>query len=229
MEVQSFPASEPVMPGDPGWGDGMDVDEARGAGVVAVGGAGAGVVGLDVAGVCWVPGWVPGAGAPPHAARPTMAAPATANGAINTVLMSSSMCRRRRPGIRPEVPFGVAKVIMSRPGSQTPGYFRMAERRPGRAALALPHLICVLRLQAERDGVAVPERPLGLAGHGDSRVEWPSHGSHQRVQFAVALAHDPDLLVFDEPFAGLDLIAMCGCRTVAAHGSNRADARGAVI
>jgi len=89
------------MPGDPG----MDVDEARGAGVfgawvVAVEGAGVGVVGLDAAGVCWVPGWAPGAGAPPHAARPTMAAPAIAHGAINAVLMSSSMCRRRRPGIR---------------------------------------------------------------------------------------------------------------------------------
>jgi hypothetical protein len=98
----------------------MDVDEAPGAGVlgarvVALEGAGVTAPGLDAAGVCWVPGRVPGAGAPPHAASATMAAPAMANGAINAVLMPSSMCRRQRPGSRPEVPFGVAKVTIARP------------------------------------------------------------------------------------------------------------------
>lgn len=31
-----------------------------------------------------------------------------------------------------------------------------------------------------------------------------SHGNQQWVQLAVALVHDPELLVLDEPFAGLD-------------------------
>ena len=31
-----------------------------------------------------------------------------------------------------------------------------------------------------------------------------SHGNQQRVQLAVAMVHDPDLFVLDEPFAGLD-------------------------
>jgi ABC-2 type transport system ATP-binding protein len=62
-----------------------------------------------------------------------------------------------------------------------------------------------------RDAAAAARRwmdRLGLAGRADSRVDRLSHGNQQRVQLAVALAHDPDLLVLDEPFAGLDPIAV---------------------
>lgn len=45
---------------------------------------------------------------------------------------------------------------------------------------------------------------VGLAAMSDRRVEQLSHGNQQRVQLAVALVHEPDLLVLDEPFAGLD-------------------------
>ncbi len=45
---------------------------------------------------------------------------------------------------------------------------------------------------------------LEVADRARSRLDSLSHGNQQRVQLAAALVHDPELLVLDEPLAGLD-------------------------
>jgi ABC-2 type transport system ATP-binding protein len=45
---------------------------------------------------------------------------------------------------------------------------------------------------------------LGLADRASAKLEALSHGNQQRVQLGAALVHDPELLVLDEPFSGLD-------------------------
>jgi ABC-2 type transport system ATP-binding protein len=66
---------------------------------------------------------------------------------------------------------------------------------------------------------------LGLADRAGAKVEELSHGNQQRAQLAAALVHEPELLVLDEPFAGLDPVAV---RTLAGVLRDEA-ARGAAV
>lgn len=49
---------------------------------------------------------------------------------------------------------------------------------------------------------------LGLAERADDDLEALSLGNQQRAQIAAALVHDPDVLILDEPFSGLDPLAV---------------------
>jgi ABC-2 type transport system ATP-binding protein len=49
---------------------------------------------------------------------------------------------------------------------------------------------------------------LGVAERAGDRVEALSLGNQQRVQLAAALVHNPEVLVLDEPFSGLDPVGV---------------------
>ncbi len=48
---------------------------------------------------------------------------------------------------------------------------------------------------------------VGLGGTGRKRCEELSKGMLQKVQFLAAVIHEPDLLILDEPFSGLDPVS----------------------
>jgi len=43
-----------------------------------------------------------------------------------------------------------------------------------------------------------------IADYVDRKVEELSKGNQQKIQFIAAILHDPDVLIMDEPFSGLD-------------------------
>ena len=57
--------------------------------------------------------------------------------------------------------------------------------------------------EAEDRAVALLRR-LDLDEHRNKKVEALSRGMTQLVQFATAIIHDPEFIVLDEPFSGLD-------------------------
>lgn len=86
------------------------------------------------------------------------------------------------------------------------------ERGLYRKMKVAPYLTFVARLKG------VPERGLrervhsaiervGLKGVESKRCEELSKGMSQKIQILAALIHEPDLLILDEPFSGLDPVS----------------------
>ena len=73
----------------------------------------------------------------------------------------------------------------------------------------LEELVFFARLQGVPEDRAVREARAWLArlqvpDFADRRVDTLSKGNQQKVQFLAAVLHDPDILLMDEPFTGLD-------------------------
>ncbi len=59
-----------------------------------------------------------------------------------------------------------------------------------------------------RDIVLMKLNAVGLRGAAQLKISEVSGGMARRIALARAIALDPDLIMYDEPFAGLDLISM---------------------
>ena len=58
-----------------------------------------------------------------------------------------------------------------------------------------------------KDATAAVDRwleRLGMSEYRNKRLDTLSKGNQQKIQLITALAHDPDIIILDEPFSGLD-------------------------
>ncbi|PLX10311.1 MAG: bacitracin ABC transporter ATP-binding protein [Marinilabiliales bacterium] len=94
-----------------------------------------------------------------------------------------------------------AKSILKRIGSiiEKPGFYERISAMNN------------LKLLAKYSDIKITEKELieifdtvGLSDRKESKVGSYSHGMKQRLGFAQAIMHKPELLILDEPFGGLD-------------------------
>ena len=64
-----------------------------------------------------------------------------------------------------------------------------------------------LKGMSSKDAVRVVDRwleRLGMMEYRSKKLDTLSKGNQQKIQLITALAHDPDIVILDEPFSGLD-------------------------
>jgi len=108
---------------------------------------------------------------------------------------AASMASRRRIGYLPENPF-------------------FYDYLSARELLFFSASLFNLAADEVRDRVAALIHQVGLSGHQDLKLRKFSKGMIQRLGLAQALIHNPDFLILDEPFSGLDPIGRKDLRTL---------------
>jgi ABC-2 type transport system ATP-binding protein len=86
------------------------------------------------------------------------------------------------------------------------------ERGLYRKMRVAPYLSYIARLKGVpelglRQKVSAALERIGLAGVEGKRCEELSKGMSQKIQIVAATIHEPDLLILDEPFSGLDPVS----------------------
>ncbi len=82
-----------------------------------------------------------------------------------------------------------------------------AGSRSTRSSPAQEFVRATARLHRLADPVRAAERAIGIvemAGAQDRKISTYSKGMRQRIKVAAALVHDPEVLLLDEPFNGMD-------------------------
>jgi ABC-2 type transport system ATP-binding protein len=65
-----------------------------------------------------------------------------------------------------------------------------------------------LKNMKSKDRVSMFLDKMGMLAHKDKKISELSKGMQQKIQLIAALIHDPDFIILDEPYSGLDPVNM---------------------